>query len=165
MVVQQTRLDDQTISESVFIQLDAIKDPEIPSVSVRELGMVRSVDVIDGHVSIEMLPTFVGCPALEIIRRNVEGEIAKVEGAQDVTVQFVMTEPWTSDRITDDGIEKLRRFGIALPVREGDKKIRPTCPYCGKGDTNVENLFGPTACRAIFYCNSCGQPFEAMKRV
>ncbi len=156
---------------AIWAALDDVKDPEIPPVSVVDMGMVSLVAVDDaGRVRIEMTPTFVGCPALDIIRRDVTQRIIQVDGVAGVAVAFVFDPPWTSERITDQGRQRLASFGIAPPVREASGNLLsldvvPPCPYCGSRDTHMENLFGPTACRSIYYCDSCRQPFEGMKTV
>jgi ring-1,2-phenylacetyl-CoA epoxidase subunit PaaD len=178
---------------AIWAALADVKDPEIPPVSVVDMGMVGQVIIDGGTVCVEMTPTFVGCPALEIIRHNVIDRLRLVEGVGSVEVRFVFDPPWTSERITPEGRERLRSFGIAPPVGEGAGRgcgvglgaaagpaagaghspglgllsldAVPPCPFCGSGDTHMENLFGPTACRAIYYCDSCKQPFEAMKTV
>lgn len=142
-----------------------VKDPEIPTLSLEELGMVRQIDVEGNHVSIRLLPTFVGCPAVELIRGMVAKRILEIEDVHDVDVTFVMDVAWTSDMITDGGRRKLSEFGIAPPPRQFSPQSAPSCPYCGAADTNVVSLFGPTACRAVYYCKSCQQPFEGMKFV
>lgn len=155
---------------AVWAALEEVKDPEIPPVSVVDMGMVSQVAVDGGRVTIDMTPTFVGCPALDIIRRDVIARVVQVEGVAEVEVRFVFDPPWTSERITEQGRERLKTFGIAPPLREcGGNLINleevPNCPYCGSRDTHMENLFGPTACRSIYYCDACRQPFEAMKTV
>lgn len=155
---------------AIWAALDDVRDPEIPPVSVVDLGMVRDVALDGGRVSVAMMPTFVGCPALEIIRRDVTQRLMQVEGVAGVEVSFVFDPPWTSERITEQGRERLKSFGIAPPMRECKASLInleevPLCPYCGSGDTHMENLFGPTACRAIYYCDTCRQPFESMKTV
>jgi ring-1,2-phenylacetyl-CoA epoxidase subunit PaaD len=155
---------------AIWAALADVKDPEIPPVSVVDMGMVSRVAVDGGRIAIDMTPTFVGCPALEIIRRNVIDLVAQVPEVQGVEVRFVFDPPWTSERITPQGRERLRSFGIAPPLREGSGSLInleevPHCPFCGSQDTHMENLFGPTACRAIYYCDGCRQPFEAMKTV
>ncbi|HEY3366656.1 MAG TPA: 1,2-phenylacetyl-CoA epoxidase subunit PaaD [Symbiobacteriaceae bacterium] len=158
------------VTEAVlWAALGDVKDPEIPSVSIVEMGLVVRVVLDAGRTLIELTPTFVGCPALDIIRRQVADRVAEA-GAEDVAVKFVFDPPWTSERITPAGREKLKRFGIAPPLPPvGGSLITldevPACPYCGSGDTHLENLFGPTACRTICYCDACRQPFEAMKTV
>lgn len=159
------------VSEAaIWAALEEVKDPEIPPVSVVDMGMVSRVAVEGGRVLVEMTPTFVGCPALDIIRRDVSARIVSEDGVETVEVRFVFDPPWTSERITEQGRARLRSFGIAPPLRESgsgliDLSEVPACPYCGSADTHMENLFGPTACRSIFYCDSCRQPFEAIKTV
>ncbi|MBH8597742.1 MULTISPECIES: 1,2-phenylacetyl-CoA epoxidase subunit PaaD [unclassified Thermoactinomyces] len=147
----------------VWDALKEVTDPEIPTVSVVDMGMVNRVKVSDGTVEVEMLPTFVGCPALDLIRKQVEQRLLKGGIVREVQVTFLFDPPWTSDRITDEGKQKLKQFGIAPPV-EGPAEP-PPCPYCGQAGADVINLFGPTACRAIYYCKRCHQPFEGMKKV
>jgi ring-1,2-phenylacetyl-CoA epoxidase subunit PaaD len=159
--------------QAVWRALDEVKDPEIPTVSVVDLGMVRRVEVSGGRVRVELLPTFVGCPALDLIRRAVADRLEAL--APVVEVEATFAEPWTSDRITPEGRRKLRESGFAPPAavqpRDGPLfatiTMRPaaTCPYCGSTDTTMENAFGPTLCRAIFYCDGCRQPFEQFKAV
>ncbi|MFB5189322.1 1,2-phenylacetyl-CoA epoxidase subunit PaaD [Alicyclobacillus fastidiosus] len=152
--------------QAVLLALDDVSDPEIPAVSIRELGLIHHVAVEEDVISVELLPTFVGCPALEMIRHKVVERLTAEFGTRRVNVAFVMTQPWTSQRITSVGIEKLRAYGIAAPVRsQPGRLVTPPCPYCGASDTKVENLFGPTACRSLYYCTSCQQPFEGIKAV
>jgi ring-1,2-phenylacetyl-CoA epoxidase subunit PaaD len=147
--------------------LAEVNDPEIPTLSVADLGMVHDVHCSQGAVRISMMPTFVGCPALSIIRKNIETRVTQVEGVTSVQVDFVYDEAWTTDRITDTGKRKLREFGIAPPTCSllQMKTMRSDCPYCGSSNTRLENVFGPTACRSLYYCADCKQPFEAMKPV
>jgi ring-1,2-phenylacetyl-CoA epoxidase subunit PaaD len=164
--------------EAVLGALAEVKDPEIPAVSVVELGMVHRVEVGPGRVRVELLPTFVGCPAIDAIRGAVAERLEPL--APVVEVETTFAEPWTSDRITPEGRRKLRESGFAPPAAAGGgpgpERGRPllptigmrphaTCPYCGSADTSMENPFGPTLCRAIFWCNACRQPFEQFKAV
>jgi ring-1,2-phenylacetyl-CoA epoxidase subunit PaaD len=158
-------------AERVWEALGAIPDPEIPVISLVDLGVVRDVAVDGGRVRIEFTPTFLGCPALEVMRTLMAEAVRDLGGEADV--QVVTEEPWTSDRITPAGREKLREAGFAPPgprpagglqlvdVRRGAFR----CPYCGSTETKLENLFGPTPCRSIRYCTSCRQPFEQFKTV
>lgn len=155
---------------AVWAALEEVTDPEIPPVSVVDMGMVSRVVVTGAQVAIDMTPTFVGCPALDIIRRDVSRRVEQVEGVAAVVVKFVFDPPWTSERITPQGRERLKTWGIAPPVREKSGSLInleevPDCPFCGSRETHMENLFGPTACRSIYYCDSCRQPFEAIKTV
>jgi ring-1,2-phenylacetyl-CoA epoxidase subunit PaaD len=157
-----------TIQLNVMKKLEEVKDPEIPSVSVLDLGMIEDIEIkTEGIVKIQVLPTFIGCPALEIIKKNIKEAILMVDGVNDVEVDFVHHPPWTSDRISEEGKEKLKLFGIAPPPEFSEEKGMwdVECPYCGSHYTTIENLFGPTACRSILYCKGCKNPFEAMKPI
>jgi len=151
----------------VWEALAEIPDPEIPVVSLVDLGVIRSVDVSNGHVRIEFTPTFLGCPALEVMKRAME---EKVPGAE---VQVIQDDSWSTDKITPAGREKLRAAGFAPPApREASapKLVQLQanvfrCPYCGSTDTRLENIFGPTPCRSLRYCESCRQPFEQFKTI
>lgn len=156
---------EEILQERVRDALKEVKDPEIPTLSLEELGMVFSISVTGQHAHVQLIPTFVGCPAVELIRRLVAGKVKEVDGIDSTEVTFVMDVPWTSDRITEEGRAKLQEFGIAPPPREFTPRSAPSCPYCGASETDVVSLFGPTACRSIFYCKSCQQPFEGLKYV
>jgi len=146
----------QVDQQAVWAALAEVPDPAIPAVSVVDLGMVHSVELDGGRLRVALLPTFVGCPALELIRQAVAARLAGM--AADVQVEMTFAEPWTSERITAGGRRKLRESGFAPPRSA-------TCPFCGSEDTRLENPFGPTRCRAIFWCNHCRQPFEQFKAI
>ena len=155
---------------AVMAALDEVADPEIPTVSIVELGMIGAIDVELDRVRVELLPTFVGCPALEVIRGAVEARLGAFGLPVDVETSFA--PPWTSDRISPAGREKLRRSGFAPPPHVGSGRSLPMlgnapvlCPYCGSARTTLENVFGPTQCRSIRHCGDCRQPFEAFKPV
>ena len=152
-------------AEQVWTAFEAIPDPEIPVVSLVELGVIRSVDVSDGHVHVELTPTFLGCPALEAMKRALE---EKVNGlGAEPEIEVVVDDSWSTDRISAAGREKLRAAGFAPPsprlVQLQSQVHR--CPYCGSTDTTLENLFGPTPCRSLRYCRGCRQPFEQFKTI
>jgi ring-1,2-phenylacetyl-CoA epoxidase subunit PaaD len=157
----------EQLNDAVMEALQTVKDPEIDSVSVLDLGMIEEVSIENNIAGIKVLPTFMGCPALEIIQKNIENAVNNVVGIEDTKVQFIHHPPWTSDRVSDIGRERLKEFGIAPPPKkwnsEGMNAI--DCPYCGSSYTTMDNIFGPTACRSILYCKSCKNPFEAMKPV
>lgn len=158
----------KTISTERIIEvLKEVKDPEIDSVSIVDLGMVEEVTTVDNHVKIVLLPTFLGCPALKFIKNNTLNAVKELPEVEDVEVEFVFHPPWTSDRITEKGHVDLRKFGIAPPPRhfEEDGSWHVDCAYCGSTYVTMENIFGPTACRSILYCKSCKNVFEAMKPV
>jgi ring-1,2-phenylacetyl-CoA epoxidase subunit PaaD len=177
----------RTLGEAaVWEALAEVPDPEIPVVSVVDLGLVHAVRLDGGRLRVELLPTFVGCPALDLIRASVAERLAGM--APEVEVEMTFAVPWTSDRITAEGRRKLRQSGFAPPPT-GDSAgrslpivgqrptpslplfatipMRPTadCPWCGTSDTKLENAFGPTLCRTIFWCNRCRQPFEQFKAI
>ena len=158
----------------VWEALAEVPDPEIPVVSVVALGLVHAVELDSRRLRVELLPTFVGCPALELIRGSVAERLAGMAPVVEVEMTFAV--PWTSERITPEGRRKLRESGFAPPAPgAGDPgrplfptiPVRPTaaCPWCGSTDTTLENLFGPTLCRTLFWCNRCRQPFEQFKAV
>jgi len=151
----------------IYEVLDTVKDPEIDTVSIIDLGMIERVQIKDGSVRIEVLPTFSGCPALTIIQQNIEKAISQLENVREVAVVFINNPTWTSDRVTVKGREGLKQFGIAPPPRflKEDGSWHVDCPYCGSTYVTIENIFGPTACRSILYCKSCKNPFEAMKLI
>jgi len=152
-------------AEQVWDRLAEIPDPEIPVISLVELGVIRSVDVREGHVHVEFTPTFLGCPALEHMKRALEETIVDLGGEPDVEV--VNDDSWGTDRISAAGREKLRAAGFAPPAPRlvQLQSAVHRCPYCGSTETRLENLFGPTPCRSIRYCTSCRQPFEQFKTI
>jgi ring-1,2-phenylacetyl-CoA epoxidase subunit PaaD len=154
-------------TEQVYEVLIHVKDPEIDSVSIIDLGMVEKVTTEGNNVKVVLLPTFLGCPALEIIKKNTLNAVNELPGVGEVVVEFVFHPPWTSDRISEKGHVGLRAFGIAPPPRhfEEDGSWHVDCAYCGSTYVTMDNIFGPTACRSILYCKSCKNVFEAMNPV
>ena len=158
-------------AERVWQRLAAIPDPEIPVISLVDLGVIRDVAVDGERVRVEFTPTFLGCPALELMRGLMADAVRELGGQPDVSV--VTDEPWTSDRITPEGREKLREAGFAPPAPRPAGRIQLVdiqrgafrCPYCCSTETTLENMFGPTPCRSIRHCASCRQPFEQFKTV
>ncbi len=155
------------LEQSILRALNVVKDPEIPAVSIIELGMVERVQVEEERILIELLPTFLGCPALEMIQSSVEEQLRYLDLEQSAEVRFIYAPPWTSDRISEKGRTHLKEFGIApAPERVEETGVwKVDCPYCGSPYTSLENIFGPTACRSLLYCRACRNPFEAMKPV
>ncbi|WP_223823509.1 1,2-phenylacetyl-CoA epoxidase subunit PaaD [Rummeliibacillus sp. TYF-LIM-RU47] len=158
---------EEEIQQEVLNALMGVKDPEIDTVSIIDLGMVENVNVEGNNVNVVLLPTFLGCPALEIIKKNTVNAVKRLLSVGEVEVEFVFHPPWTSERITEEGHKGLRAFGIAPPPQhfEEDGSWHVDCPYCDSTYVTMENIFGPTACRSILYCKSCKNPFEAMKPV
>ena len=165
-VVTQASLDEGTVRAA----LADVADPEIPAVSIVDLGMVEEVRVAADEIHVVLLPTFVGCPALDLIRSAVEARLRAFDRPVDVRFEFRV--PWTSDRITPEGRERLRVSGFAPPAAVRDEvpilvqlSAPVSCPNCGSKRTVLESAFGPTQCRAIYHCAACRQPFEAFKPV
>ena len=163
-----------TAEERVWAVLGTISDPEIPAISVVDLGVIGSVEVDDEAIRVELLPTFVGCPAIGVMQQQIGERLASLQiGRVDVEVSF--DPPWISDRITPAGRERLRLSGFApprlvpAPASAGLDELTvltlAECPYCGSTNTTMENAFGPTLCRAIYHCGDCRQPFEQFKRI
>jgi ring-1,2-phenylacetyl-CoA epoxidase subunit PaaD len=158
-------------AEAVWAALDEIPDPEIPVISLVDLGVIRDVQVAGERVRVEFTPTFLGCPALEAMKRALEEKVSELGGEPEVAV--IQDDSWSTDRITATGREKLREAGFAPPAPRTESA--PTllqlqqpvhrCPYCGSTDTRLDNLFGPTPCRSVRYCASCRQPFEQFKTI
>lgn len=181
-------LDDRQI----MAVLHTIPDPEMP-ISIVDLGLVEAVacDAADPHsgkpggnvnVRISLLPTFIGCPALDMIAGDVRAKVGKIPGVADVRVNWLFDPPWTVDRITAAGRASLKEHGVTVPDRGGKLhvaghqsggspslvQIRSTpvpCPFCGSRSTTMESSFGPTRCRMIYYCESCKNSFEHLKRI
>jgi ring-1,2-phenylacetyl-CoA epoxidase subunit PaaD len=155
----------------VWDALSELLDPEIPVISLVDLGVIRDVAIENGSVRVAFTPTFLGCPALEVMRDAMADRIRALGAEPEIEV--VQDDSWSSDRITAAGREKLREAGFAPPApREASA---PTlvqlqsnvfrCPYCGSTDTRLDNIFGPTPCRSLRYCASCKQPFEQFKTI
>jgi ring-1,2-phenylacetyl-CoA epoxidase subunit PaaD len=151
-----------TISKTqVYEWLADVPDPEIPVLSILDLGIVRDVTVdesIDNRVTVTLTPTYSGCPATEAIESDVLAAL-KGHGIGDIAIKRVLSPPWTTDWISEDGREKLRRYGIAPPSRS--REI--ACPQCESLDTELVSEFGSTACKASWRCRECLEPFEYFK--
>jgi ring-1,2-phenylacetyl-CoA epoxidase subunit PaaD len=157
--------------EEVWAALGRIPDPEIPVISLVELGIVTEVEVAGDRVDVELTPTFLGCPALEAMTSAIRVEVASLGAEVDVHVRT--DREWSTDRITPEGREKLRTAGFAPPAPRRDdgptlvqlQRSSFRCPWCDSTDTKLENVFGPPPCRSIRYCNACRQPFEQFKTI
>ena len=159
--------------DTVLEILDTVMDPEVPVLSVRELGIVRDVEVApDGAVTVTVTPTYSGCPAIRVIEQDIVSALES-SGIAEVRVQTVYAPAWTTDWIPDHARAKLKAYGIAPPGPRGGTDLvqllrsprTPQCPYCDSRDTEVRSEFGSTACKSICWCRSCGQPFEEFKAI
>ena len=145
---------------AVRAALREVPDPELPVLSVVDLGIVHRVDVRPDRIDVAILPTFVGCPALDVIRDSIAEQLGARFG-RPVDVATTFEVPWTSERISPAGRAALKTAGIAPPADPAEMR----CPFCESGDVVMDSAFGPTQCRSLFYCRACRQPFEALKAV
>lgn len=161
-------LDEQQVWEA----LKDVPDPELPAISVVDMGIVRriGIDAAASRIQVDITPTFAGCPAISQIRIGIRARLLQL--VTHVEVNVTMQQPWTSDLLSEEARRKLHQVGIAPPPKVGRGKVIPmlmsqplTCPYCGSQQTTLENAFGPTPCRAIVYCRACHQPFEQFKPI
>jgi ring-1,2-phenylacetyl-CoA epoxidase subunit PaaD len=166
-----------TVERAIWEALAGVHDPEIPPCSITDLGIVERIRVTDGEVEVDLLPTFAGCPALDVIRDDAEAAVGTAAGGRRVNVRFVYSKPWTSDRITPEGRRALREYGVTppgdgargegsvvIPLAALERKTgTAACPFCGSTETVMESAFGPTLCRSTHFCRSCRNPFEAFK--
>ena len=157
--------------EDVWRVLGKIPDPEIPVISIVDLGVVADVRIEGDRVEVDFTPTFMGCPALDTMRAQMEDAIRALGAEPDVRV--VLDDSWSTDRITPAGRKQLREAGFAPPVPRSAGPATLVqlergpfrCPWCGATDTKLENVFGPTPCRSLRYCTACRQPFEQFKTI
>ena len=155
--------------QDIWLALEEVMDPEIPRVSVVDLGMIHEVKLHDNKAEISFLPTFSGCPALDYILNDIKQRIEQLPlDAVDVKVTYAV--PWSTNRITEQGKKLLKDSGLAPPKHSDgylslDVLSDTECPYCGSRNTVLQSPFGPTLCRAIHYCKNCSQAFEQFKPV
>jgi len=155
----------------VWAILEEVRDPEVPVLSVVELGIVRDIAIEGDHVTVDITPTYSGCPAMHEIERTVVGALAS--RGLDGEVRTVFTPAWTTDWMSDSAREKLRAYGIAPPGPTSEQTLIPLmrrgapvpCPFCGARDTESRSEFGSTACKSLHFCNACRQPFEHFKAI
>ena len=158
--------------EQLFEILDRVLDPEVPALSVVELGIVRDVRYDGPGVVVDVTPTYSGCPAMRVIESEIQAAL-EASGVAPVTVNTIYSPAWTTDWMSDDAKAKLRAYGIAPPAHaEGSglvtlfrRTAAPQCPHCGSRHTELRSEFGSTACKAICVCLECRQPFEHFKAI
>lgn len=146
--------------QEIWSALGDVMDPELP-ISVIDLGIVRDVALDDRRVRVRLIPTYSACPAIEVMRRDIRSRLLALSEVDEVTVDLTFDEPWRMARMSEEGRRRLREFGLSLPRR---RMVEPAvCPFCGSTDTVLESPFGPTLCRAIYYCRACRNPIERFK--
>ncbi|MCB0522483.1 MAG: phenylacetate-CoA oxygenase subunit PaaJ [Lewinellaceae bacterium] len=155
--------------EEVIGILTTVTDPEIPVLTVMDLGIIRDVQVsADGAVKVVITPTYTGCPAMHAIEVNIRS-VLQENGFDNVNVTTVLSPAWTTDWLTEDGKRKLKEYGIAPPVGSADKNsllgeaLKIECPQCGSTNTKMISQFGSTACKSLFRCLDCLEPFDYFK--
>lgn len=154
-------------NEDVLAVLQTVKDPEIPRISVVDLGVVTAVSVTEDAIHVSITPTFVGCPAIDVMKHDIEQALGAL-GTHSVHVDVNYDIPWSTNRLTDRGRAALLEHGLAPPKEytvafELDVLSDTACPFCGSRNTTLKSPFGPTLCRSLHYCNNCSQAFEGFK--
>ncbi len=144
----------------IFEILEAVKDPEIPVISIRELGILQQVTIDGDQISVGIIPTYSGCPAMFAITEDIKNTL-KSQGFVDVNVTLLNEPVWNTDMITDSGKAAMKAFGIAPPQSLSEQQV--SCPLCGSTDTTCISQFGSTACKALYRCQSCLEPFDYFK--
>lgn len=160
----------KTLNEQdIFHYLEEIPDPEIPVINIIELGVVKKISLRDGGVEVELTPTYSGCPAMKQMEDDIKGTLRK-KGIEHVFVKTVYDPPWTTDWLTTEAKEKLRKYGIAPPQESTTDKSFLSgktkdikCPRCGSHHTTMVSQFGSTACKALYQCKDCLEPFDYFK--
>lgn len=155
--------------EDIFNILSFIPDPEIPVVSIKEMGMLRDVILSDKGCEVIITPTYTGCPAMGMIEDDIKRAL-KANGVSPVNVKLVYAPAWTTDWMTNEAKEKMRKYGIAPPVSSACNKLTSfaknnfiKCPHCNSNQTELISMFGSTACKSLYKCDSCKEPFEYFK--
>lgn len=153
-----------TEKQAVYDILEQVADPEIPVLSVTDLGIIRDVKLQDGVTEIIITPTYTGCPAMDMIAVQIRLALLAA-GYNQVKITSVLYPPWTTDWMTDSGKAKLQQYGIAPPKGNADSLPEDgvTCPHCGSSNTRLVSAFGSTACKALYQCNDCKEPFDYFK--
>lgn len=155
---------DTAQSAQLFELLSNVVDPEIPVLTLQDLGVLRDISVTDGEVKVIITPTYAGCPAIETMQADIETTLAEA-GYQQVTVQQSLSPAWTTDWMSESGREKLRAYGVAPPAMTacGQQKEAITCPQCNSANVKRVSEFGSTACKALYQCQDCREPFDYFK--
>lgn len=160
-------------TEQVYQWLESVTDPEVPVLTILDLGIVRDVKLGENaagekEVTITITPTYSGCPAMDVIAISIRMALMS-RGIRYVNIENQLSPAWTTDWMSDDGKRKLKEYGIAPPIRKAENRLGlfeediVACPRCGSEDTALVSQFGPTACKALYKCNSCHEPFEHFK--
>jgi ring-1,2-phenylacetyl-CoA epoxidase subunit PaaD len=158
----------QSEIDVIYGALAQVMDPEIPFISVLDLGIITGVEISETGITVMMTPTFSGCPALLYLKKQIEEQIRKLLPDENIVVNLDLTKQWSSNLISEKGIEALKKFDLAPPQKytgemDPENISNPTCPHCGSKNTSMKSMFGSTLCRSIHYCFDCKQSFEQFK--
>ena len=155
--------------QDILDYLEEVHDPEIPVLSISDLGILRNVETSEGKTVITITPTYTGCPAMNVIENDIESKL-KEKGVEHFTIKTILAPPWTTDWLSEAGRKKLKEFGIAPPEKGSpDKSLlsnapaHVTCPHCGSKDTEMKSFFGSTPCKSLYICHDCKEPFDYFK--
>lgn len=154
--------------EQVYEYLSTVTDPEVPVLTILDLGIVRDVQINNDEVTIRITPTYSGCPAMDVIAMNIRMALMS-RGVKKINIETQLSPAWTTDWMSEEGKRKLKEYGIAPPIRKSAADMnlfeeeKVPCPRCGSIDTQLSSQFGPTSCKALYKCNSCLEPFEHFK--
>ena len=153
-----------TDTTELYELLSSVTDPEIPVLTLRDLGVLRDINIIDDEIMVTITPTYAGCPALETMRADIE-RVLRDAGHHRVSGRQRLSTAWPPDWMSEEGRQKLRDYGIAPPACRSDEKFTSpiACPQCGSEDTAKISEFGSTACKALYQCQSCREPFDYFK--
>jgi len=157
--------------QGIWAALQAVKDPEIPVISVVDLGIITKVELNEEQVArVTMTPTFTACPAIHVMKKEIQQCVTDLDFVKEVEVEVDFSVSWTSDLISEKGRQQIKEFGLAPPAKRQRNKdlealLNVNCPHCESKDTSLNNLFGPTLCRSIHFCYNCKQAFQAFKPV
>ncbi|WP_022721781.1 1,2-phenylacetyl-CoA epoxidase subunit PaaD [Rhodopseudomonas sp. B29] len=158
---------DRDLRAAAWTAAAQVVDPEIPVLTIADLGVLRKIAVVDGRVEVTITPTYSGCPAMNMIALEIELALAR-EGIAKPVITTVLSPAWTTDWMSDEGRRKLKDYGIAPPQPGGGRRAlfgeqQVACPQCGSTDTEVLSEFGSTSCKALWRCKSCREPFDYFK--
>jgi ring-1,2-phenylacetyl-CoA epoxidase subunit PaaD len=154
--------------DNIYNWLSTVTDPEVPVLTILDLGIVRDVSVEEDTVNVTITSTYSGCPAMDVIAMNIRMALLS-HGIKKISIENQLSPAWTTDWMTDEGKRKLKEYGIAPPIRKSENGLGlfeedvVACPRCGSEDTMLTSQFGPTSCKSLYKCNSCHEPFEHFK--
>lgn len=157
-----------SLEKDIWTYLHAVEDPEVPVLSILDLGIVRKVELVNNEPHITITPTYTGCPAMDMIEVNIKA-VLQEKGIENVTVKYVVSPPWTTDWMSEEGKRKLKEYGIAPPIASVDKaellglEKNIPCPQCDSTNSEMISHFGSTACKSLYRCKDCLEPFDYFK--